>query len=332
MRFATVRLEDEPTDRVGVLVGGRLHLGDPGSSLDSLLGDDGERLRSAGERLRADPDRVVELDAAPLRAPVPEPPSIRDFLGFEAHVRNARGAVDPDWYRLPVFYFSNPAAVHGPRDPVAVAPGSREFDFELECAAVVGMGGSDLAVDVAGRHLAGFMVMCDFSARDLQRQEMRLGLGPAKGKDSATSLGPFLVTPDELASFRSATAYRLSMGVRVNGTLYGSGNLSDLYWSFEEMLAYASRGTRVRPGDVIGSGTVGFGCILERVAAGEGDRFPWLAPGDVVELEIEQLGRLSHRIVVGTAPVPLRAEAQGGIGADGDGGGSSEEAARQDHR
>lgn len=326
MRFATVRLEGEPTDRVGVLVGGRLHLGGPGSSLLSLLGDDGERLHSTGERLRADPDRVIELEAVPMRAPIPEPPSIRDFLGFEAHVRNARGAVDPDWYRLPVFYFSNPAAVHGPRDPVAVSPGSREWDFELECAAVVGMGGSDLAVDHAGRHLAGLMVMCDFSARDLQRREMRLGLGPAKGKDGATSLGPFLVTPDELASFRSATAYRLSMGVRVNGVLYGGGDLSDLYWSFEEMLAYASRGTRVRPGDVIGSGTVGTGCILERVAGGEGDRFPWLFPGDVVELEIERLGRLSHRIVAGVAPLPLR------IGGDDGGGGSSDEAAREDHR
>jgi 2-keto-4-pentenoate hydratase/2-oxohepta-3-ene-1,7-dioic acid hydratase in catechol pathway len=269
-----------------------------------LLGDDGERLRDAGERVRRDPAEELAWDDVALWAPIPVPPSIRDFLAFESHLRNARGEVDPEWYELPVFYFSNPQGVIGPHDDVAIAPGSVEWDYELEFAAVVGMAGSDLRPDEADRHIAGYTVMCDFSARDHQRREMRLGLGPAKGKDTATSMGPVLVTPDELAPYRSGQAFALDMAVEVSGTRAGGGSLADIYWSFGEMLAYASRGTTVVPGDVIGSGTVGTGCVLEHRRLGHD--VPWLAPGDVVRLSIDHVGTLRHRIVAGRDPVPLR--------------------------
>lgn len=246
------------------------------------------------------------MDELTLRAPIPAPPSIRDFLAFESHIRNTRGEpVDPDWYELPVFYFSNPAAVVGPGDDVAMAPGTAQWDYELEVAAVVGMSGSDLAAGDAERHIAGYMVMCDFSARDLQRREMALGLGPAKGKDTATSLGPVLVTPDELVPWRSERAFALAMSVSVNGRPTGGGRLDEIYWSFGEMLSYASRGTTLVPGDVMGSGTVGTGCILEHQRLGRTD-VTWLAPGDEVELTVEHLGTLHHRIVAGPEVVPLR--------------------------
>lgn len=306
MRFATYRHPGATDDRVGVAVGGELFALTPGTTLVTLLAGGAPMLEAAGGAALVEPAEVVPVDAVRLRAPVPAPPSVRDFLAFEAHLRNARGRVDPDWYELPVFYFSNPAAVLGPHDDVAVAPGSEAWDYELECAAVVGPGGSDLSVDGAAGHIAGYCVLCDFSARDLQRREVRLGLGPAKGKDGATSLGPFLVTPDELAPAGSAGPLDRHMTASVNGEVLGGGRLGDMYWSFPQLLAYASRGTTLRPGDVIGSGTVGTGCLLElrTLAADDGPR--WLRPGDVVEVGIEGIGTLRHRIVAGRPPRPLR--------------------------
>jgi 2-keto-4-pentenoate hydratase/2-oxohepta-3-ene-1,7-dioic acid hydratase in catechol pathway len=306
MRFATYRHARDQVDRVGVVIGDELAGMEPGSSLLDLLGDDGEHLATAGARAVHDPVEVVPIANVELRAPIPVPPSIRDFLGFEAHVRNARGVVDPAWYELPVFYFSNPAAVRGPNDEIEIAPGSFEWDYELECAAVIGRAGHDLAPADAERYIAGYTVLCDFSARDLQRTEVRQGLGPAKGKDSATSLGPFLVSPDELGPFRSKKAFALEMEVSVNGRRYGGGRLDDLYWSFGEMIAYASRGTTIRPGDVFGTGTVGTGCLLEWVRLGRGGARPWLEVGDQVEIAVEHLGVLRHRIVPGRPVIPLR--------------------------
>jgi fumarylacetoacetate (FAA) hydrolase len=213
-----------------------------------------------------------------LRAPVPEPPSVRDFFAFEEHVATARanrGAEVPaEWYEIPVFYFSNPAAIFGPDDPVPYPGASRELDYELEVAAVIGAEG----------RIAGFTVMNDWSARDLQRQEVRVGLGPAKGKDFATSLGPVLVTIDEFDG-RAA-----EMVARVNGEERSRGNLRSLYHGWEAILARAALNTRLRPGDVIGSGTVGTGCILEH------DDGRWLQVGDVVELEVEGIGVLRNAI------------------------------------
>jgi len=213
-----------------------------------------------------------------LRPPVLHPPAVRDFMAFEQHVANARKLtgreVPEEWYEIPVFYFSNPARIFGPEDEVPYPEGSEALDYELEVAAVIGAEG----------RVGGFTVMNDWSARDLQAQEMRVGLGPAKGKDFATSLGPVVVTPDELDGSEG------EMVARVNGEERSRGNLRDMYHRWDAILAQSARNTVLRPGDVIGSGTVGTGCILEH-----GDR-RWLQPGDLVELEVEGIGVLRNRV------------------------------------
>ena len=231
----------------------------------------------------ARPHREYRLEEVRLLAPVTRPPSVRDFYAFEEHVRNAarvtgRPGVPDEWYELPVFYFSNPAAIYGPDDEIPYPAGSKELDYELEVAVIVG----------AGQQIGGLTGMNDWSARDLQRREMKVGLGPAKGKDFGTSLGPVVVTPDELGDLR------LEMVARVNDEERSRGNLGDMYHSWEAILARASENTRLVAGDVIGSGTVGSGCILEH---GDGR---WLQPGDVVELEVEGIGVL--RNTVGAKP------------------------------
>ena len=223
------------------------------------------------------------LEDVRLLAPVPRPPSVRDGYAFEEHVKNAarvtgRPGVPKEWYEIPVFYFSNPAAIYGPDDEIPYPAGSAELDYELEVAAVIGADGA----------VGGFTIMNDWSARDLQRQEMKVGLGPAKGKDFATSLGPVVVTPDELGDLR------LEMVARVNGEERSRGNLGDMYHSWEAIVARAAANTQLVPGDVIGSGTVGTGCILEH---GDGR---WLQPGDEVELEVDGIGAL--RNVIGPGP------------------------------
>jgi 2-keto-4-pentenoate hydratase/2-oxohepta-3-ene-1,7-dioic acid hydratase in catechol pathway len=309
MRWATFRSADGE-ERLGVVLGATVKALEPGLRLLDLLGDDGTQLRQAGERATTDPAATYSVDEVRLLAPVPRPPSVRDFYAFEQHVKTARQRrgleMNPDWYELPVFYFSNPAAVIGPNDDVVIPPGSNELDFELEVAAVVGMGGADLAPDEAEQHIAGFCVMNDWSARDLQRREMKFSMGPVKGKDFATSLGPVLVTPDELEPRRSGRAYDLRMRATVNGRSYSDASLADIYWSFGEMLAYASRGTEIVPGDVIGSGTCGTGCILELSLVHGEEAFPWLRADDVVALEVEELGRIESRVVEGRPVVPLR--------------------------
>jgi fumarylacetoacetate (FAA) hydrolase len=221
---------------------------------------------------------VYALADVDLRAPVLHPPAVRDFMAFEEHVANARrqrgGEVPPEWYELPAFYFSNPAAVYGPEEDVPYPEGTRELDYELECAAVIGANGE----------IGGFTVLNDWSARDVQRRETRVGLGPAKGKDFATSLGPILVTPDEFDGGEG------EMIARVNGEERSRGNLRAMHHKWSALVSTAARNTVLRPGDIIGSGTVGNGCILEH-----GDR-RWLQRGDVVELEIEGIGVLRNRI------------------------------------
>src|SRR5207253_9330166 len=213
MRLATYRHPGSDLDRVGVVVGDMLHALAGRTRLIDLLGDDGERLATAGSAAIRDPHEVVEIDAVRLLPPVPVPPTLRDFYAFEQHVRTARQRrgldMEPDWYELPVFYFSSPHAITGPEDDVAIPPGTRELDFELEVAAIVGMGGRDLSPSGAERHIAGLCVMNDWSARDVQRREMKLSMGPVKGKDFATSLGPELVTLDELQGVRRHRAYDL---------------------------------------------------------------------------------------------------------------------------
>jgi 2-keto-4-pentenoate hydratase/2-oxohepta-3-ene-1,7-dioic acid hydratase in catechol pathway len=233
--------------------------------------------------------------------PVPDVTRLVDLLGD-----------DPLWYSQPVFYFTNPAATRGAHADVAYPPGSAALDYEVEVAALIGREGADLTPADAVGHIAGFMLFCDWSARDLQGAEMRLNLGPAKGKDSANSFGPWLVTVDELAPLASRNGYDVPLGASVNGVTYSRGNLADLYWSFGEMIAYASRGTRVRPGDVIGSGTVGTGCILELSRVHGADAYPYLHPGDQVRLDGGPFGAIEARVTTGHPEVPLRPKAEAG--------------------
>jgi 2-keto-4-pentenoate hydratase/2-oxohepta-3-ene-1,7-dioic acid hydratase in catechol pathway len=235
---------------------------------------------------------------------------VRDFYAFETHVRTYREAngqqMDPDWYELPVFYFQNPAAIRSARAEVPMPPGSVKYDFELEFAAVIGRVGANLTPEEAEAHIAGYLLFCDWSARDLQAREVRHSLGPVKAKDTATSLGPWLVTPDELAPRRSGNSFDLQMSASVNGRPYSKGNAEDLYWSFGQMISYASRGTRVQTGDVIASGTVGTGCILELSTVHGEDAYPWLAPGDEVRLEADLLGSITARITAAPPLHPLK--------------------------
>lgn len=310
MRWATYRHRGERADRLGLVVADELWGLPVGTALIDLLGDDGDRLTTAAERARTAPAEVIPLADVELRAPIPRPPAVRDFYAFEQHVATARRArglqVPPAWYDLPVFYFSNPHAIIGPDADVAAPPGSAALDYELEVAAVVGRGGRDLDPAEAETHIAGFTIMNDWSARDLQRREMTLHLGPGKGKDFATTLGPFLVTPDELTEVRAARAYDLEMTATVNGRVYSRATLADLYWSFGELLAYASRCATVAAGDVIGSGTAGTGCILELSLVHGPEAYPWLRPGDEVVLRVERLGAVRNRIVPGPPLRPLR--------------------------
>ena len=311
MRWVTfVEPFDHITATAGLVVGQQVHALERGTELISLLGDDGERLEAAGDQAETSPRAIHPLAELHLLAPVPRPPTVRDFYAFEQHVKTARKRrgleMDPDWYELPVFYFSNPYAVNGLDAEVAVPPGCAELDFELEVAAIVGRGGADLDPAAAEDRIAGFCIMNDWSARDIQRREMKLSMGPVKGKDFATTLGPMMVTPDELTFRRKDRAYDLTMTATVNGREYSRASLSDIFWSFGEMLAYASRGTRIETGDAIGSGTCGTGCILELALVHGSDEYPWLQPGDVVELSVDELGTLRNHIVAGRPLRPLR--------------------------
>jgi fumarylacetoacetate (FAA) hydrolase len=229
-----------------------------------------------------DPTGRIERGVETFLAPVPDPPSLRDFFAYEGHVAagwKRRGGDIPDyWYEAPAFYFSNPASIVGPGAEVRFPEASEWRDFELEIAAVIGGDGQ----------IAGFTLMNDWSARDIQAGEMSVGLGPAKAKDFATSLGPWLVTPDELPY--EDGRLQLEATASVNGELRSTSDASAQHWSWDEIVAHAARNTRLRPGDVLGSGTLTGGCILEL----GGD---WLQPGDVVTLAAPGLGELTNRVV-----------------------------------
>ncbi len=262
---------------------------------DPLEWDDPDALDGAlmlgGDSLLFSPTSVR------LLSPIPRPPSLRDFYAFEQHVANAyalrQRPVPPAWYEQPVFYFGNPTTIYGPDDEIPM-PQTKQLDYELEIAAVIGRPCRNVDPRDADYYIAGFMIMNDWSARDLQAREMSVGLGPAKGKDFATSLGPMLVTLDELEDRSTGDGrYDLAMSVRINGAERGRGSFADIYYPFAELIAQASRDVTLYPGEVIGSGTVGTGCLLE-TTSGQG---PWLQPGDVVELEVERLGKLRNTII-----------------------------------
>jgi 2-keto-4-pentenoate hydratase/2-oxohepta-3-ene-1,7-dioic acid hydratase in catechol pathway len=310
MRWVTYVSTRDGLKHPGLLQGDEVFGYAGADQLIDLLGDQGQRLKTAAQEALDRPLEVLPLSEVKLCSPVPVPPSIRDFMSFEEHVVTSMAAtgfaVDPTWYEFPVFYFTNPAAVKGPQDTVAIAPGSSEFDFELEIAAVIDRDCSDVSPEEAEDYIAGYTILNDWSARDLQSREMRQSLGPAKGKDSSTSVGPFLVTPDELEDRRSGKGFDLEMSAWVNGELYSQGNWKTIYWSFAQMVSYASRGTRLVRGDLIGSGTVGTGCILELSRVHGIEKYPWLKAGDDVRLEIDRLGAIETRVTASTEVLPLK--------------------------
>jgi len=263
-------------------------------------------LRAAGVDAD-DPGDDANLDAADLQfgPPILRPPSFRDFYAFERHVATIwgrRGADVPEaWYRLPIFYFSNTSEIRGPGEPVWAPRASAELDFELEIGALVDTPAQDLEPGTAADVIGGYLIVNDWSARDLQRDETIVRLGPAKGKDFATSIGPWLVTPDELADVpRSVTGMpdlRMTATVRTadgQTVPISDGRSGSAHFSFADMLVRASADVRLRPGDLIGSGTVGGGCLLEVRDETLGR---YLEPGDEVSLQIERLGEIIAPVV-----------------------------------
>jgi 2-keto-4-pentenoate hydratase/2-oxohepta-3-ene-1,7-dioic acid hydratase in catechol pathway len=256
------------------------------TTMEELVAAGPASLDTAREALRRDGAKERNTVSAPhVLIPI-LPGSLRDFLGFEDHV--AAGAarrgepVHEAWYEMPVYYKGNHRSVYGPGEEIPWPPFTEELDFELEVACILGSRGRDLDAGRAAEMIFGYTVMNDWSARDIQRKEMALRLGPAKAKDFATSLGPCIVTADEL------DPRTLRLSARVDGELWSKGSLGDARWTFPQMIAHVSQGEDVWPGDVYGSGTFGGGCGLDL------GRFLW--PGAVVELEAEGIGVLRNRV------------------------------------
>ncbi len=324
MRLVSFTRKGAPEPALGALVDGEvidlavtastLAAGlDPGGrlrTLDALLADweNGlpmartvvDRTRTAALDVRRDlaaAGGVLPVSAVELRPPVSRPPTVRDFYAFEAHVKNARArrglAVPAEWYEFPAFYFSNPGSLLGHGAAVRKPAWTDALDYELELACVIGRHARDVRPEDWRTVVAGFTILNDWSARDVQRREMAVGLGPAKGKDFATSLGPALVTLDELEPRRRGGRLELAMEARVNDETLSSGSARDMHYGWGELIARASQDVYLLPGDVIGSGTMGGGCLLELGP----EVHPWLKPGDEVTLEIELLGVLSNTIV-----------------------------------
>lgn len=245
-----------------------------GNQAESLLGLNGERL-------------LYRPDEITFKTPVPQPRMFRDFLAFETHTANGfkkRNEPIPEpWYKLPVYYKGNPNTLIGHEASVLWPHYTKRMDYELELACIIGKEGRNIPVEEASQYIVGYAIMNDFSARDIQREEMLCRLGPAKGKDFATAVGPWLVTADEIPDPRN-----MRMTAKINGELWSDGNAGTSHWTFEQMIAHVSMDETLYPGDILGSGTVGFGCGLELEK--------WLQPGDLVELEIEGLGLLRNRV------------------------------------
>ncbi|MEU4222861.1 fumarylacetoacetate hydrolase family protein [Nonomuraea sp. NPDC026600] len=298
--------------RVGLVIGTgaalMVHPFPAGTDLVRLLAaDPAEREEAA--------DKAAELDGHPLTDVVLLPPvypvAMRDFLTFEAHVegvgRGMQGhtAVPPEWYAAPSFLFMAPHAVHGPFDDVAMPPDTERLDFELELAVVTCRDIRNVTPEGAAAAIGGYCLMNDWSARDVQGREMRLGLGPSKGKDFATTIGPWVVTPDELGDLRNEDGLLdLGMAVQVNGREVGSDRSGHMSWSFEEMLSYASRASWVKAGEVIASGTCGTGALAETWGRTGALEPPPLQVGDVVEMVVERVGAIRNRVVAREEDVP----------------------------
>jgi 2-keto-4-pentenoate hydratase/2-oxohepta-3-ene-1,7-dioic acid hydratase in catechol pathway len=303
MRLA--RYEHEGTERIGVVGDDSVAPLPAGTAMLDLLADPLAREAAAGHA-----GEPLALSAVTLRAPL-VPTTMRDFVCFEAHVegmvRNESpdAKVPEDWYEAPTFYFTSTTAIFGPEDEIQMPPGCTLLDLELEIGVIIGKEGRDIPVQSAAEHIAGFTIYNDFSARDLGAREKRMGLGWAKAKDFANALGPWIVTADEWERYRRGDRYDMELVASRNGEPLGSDTLASIGWSFAEMITYASRGAWLRTGDVLGSGTCGFGCLGELWGRnGRLEPRP-LAPGDEVTLSVEGIGTLTNRIIAGVEPLPV---------------------------
>lgn len=270
-----------------------------GGSVEELLNDWPKSFDKVRSLLEEAQKRGVlfYVDGEPKFAPpVRRPGTFRDFYAFEQHVRNARKLrgfdVNPEWYENPVFYFSNPNTISTTGAEIKFPAESKKWDYECEIGTILGGGGSDLIPEEAEKIIAGYVVLNDWSCRDIQRHEMASSMGPAKGKDFATSISPFLVTPDELEDKRQGKGYNLKLTAFVRGEQFTDNVWATINFSIPEMIARASKNCAVFPGELFGSGTIGFGCLLERGF----DHDLWLKSGDEVILEIERIGRLTNRV------------------------------------
>ena len=280
--------------------------------LDSEIADNMKNFLQGGEKQLLLAKNIIENgiptiseDDVELIAPVPNPPSIRDAYAFRQHVATARKNRGLDMItefdEIPIFYFTNHHAVFGEGNFPVRQLHTEKLDFELECAAVIGKEGRDISASDADDFIVGFMIMNDFSARVLQMQEMKLNLGPAKGKDFGSTFGPWLVTKDDIETYKQSSSdgdrYDLKMKASVNGKQISEDILGNMTWTFAQIIERVSYGVNIFPGDIIGSGTCGTGCFLELNGSKITDN-QWLSPGDTVSLEIEELGTLTNQIVL----------------------------------
>jgi fumarylacetoacetate (FAA) hydrolase len=270
-----------------------------------------ERAKKVDEEIKTGKRTAKEEIFFEILAPVPHPTSCRDGYAFRQHVaaarRNRKVEMIPEFDQYPIFYFTNHNAIQGPGEIECMPDHFEKLDFELEAAVVIGKKGRNIKAAEADEYIAGYMIMNDMSARTLQMEEMLLNLGPAKGKDFSTVIGPWLVTPDELEAYKIPAKpghvgnnYDLKMKCWVNGVEVSTGSMGDMDWTFAEIIERCAYGADILPGDVIGSGTVGTGCFLELNGTGllndPNYQVQWLQPSDVVEMEITGLGRLSNTI------------------------------------
>jgi len=307
MRLATFTRDGEGA-RVGLVEGDTVHPFPEGTTMRAVIDGGLDRAHELADQARGRDG--ISLREVELQVPL-EPASVRDFVAFEEHVEGVRRSVDgasgvPDaWYDAPTFYFTNPHTVGATDQPVAFPATSTARDFELEVAVVIGVAGRSLNAAEAADHIFGFLLMNDWSARDLQSVEMKVGLGPAKGKDFATTLGPWIVTVDELSDRLDDDGFLdLEASVSVNGTEVGRDRLDHMGWGFTTLIAYASRDSWVMPGDVLGSGTTGGGGCLAELWGRRGTQDPApLRDGDVVEIRVERIGALRNTVTsAGPAP------------------------------
>jgi 2-keto-4-pentenoate hydratase/2-oxohepta-3-ene-1,7-dioic acid hydratase in catechol pathway len=295
MRIARIEFDGSPV--TAVVDGDSVRPVPDASVLDLLTATPAER-----ERLTAEAGAPIDLADVRLLSPI-EPASVRDFSVFEQHGQGASMAIaGPDakvqdaWYERPAFYFSNPHATTGPGDVIEPPAGSTGLDLELEIAVVVGRRARNVSAEEAGDCIAGYTIFNDWSERDIARQEARLPFGFHKTKDFANTFGPWVVTPDELEPYRDGDRLNIRMTAYINGTELGSDSAASMAWSFEELVHFAARGSWIAPGDVIGSGTCGGGCLFEMWGRNQSLDPPPLKPGDEVRLEVEGIGTLTNTV------------------------------------